>query len=207
MPMILRSTCLIVLQSAVMLSLVGCQTDDAIQAEKSGGSYRTIVAEPLRDLEGAREANAKGLAHLDGGDLMAAEQAFKQAIEADPTFGPAHNHLGKVYFLRRRFYLAAHEFDKASQQMPNRAEPRNNLALTLIEAGKPSDAVEYLREAVSLDPYNIEYQANLANALILRGDQTSEVIVLLQAVVQQDERTAWRVWASQQLGKLGLEAD
>ena len=190
----------------IALLLCGCNAPASKPAINLDEAYRTINTSPLRDTEAARKANAMGLTHLDNGELYQAEEAFKRAVEADVDFGPAHNNLGKIYYLKRRFYLAAHEFDDAIRLMPNHAAPHNNLGLTLLEAGKLDDAAESIRKAVSLDPLEIDYQANLARVLVQRGDVSDEVITLLQAVASNDERVQWRVWASQQLGAMGIEA-
>ena len=42
-----------------------------------------------------------------------AEKLLKQALTADIGYGPAHNNLGKVYYHRQNFYLAAWEFEYA----------------------------------------------------------------------------------------------
>ncbi|MGB0768873.1 MAG: tetratricopeptide repeat protein [Phycisphaeraceae bacterium] len=190
-----------------VLTLAGCNDPGSKPAVDLEEDYRTIDAGPLRDTDAARVANAEGLEHLDRGELYQAEQAFKRAIEADLTFGPAHNNLGKLYFLRRNFYLAALEFDQAIDLMPKHAAPHNNLGLTLLEANKLDDAIESLRKATTLDPLTIDYQANLARALTQRGDQSEELITLLRAVATLDERVQWRTWASHQLGTMGLDAD
>ncbi len=183
---------------------VGCANQPGPQAEADGG-YRTINAGPLRDTAAAREENTKGLAHLDAGELYQAEQAFKRAIKADLEFGPAHNNLGKIYFLKRDFYLAAHEFDDAIKLMPRHAGPHNNLGLTLLEAGRLDDAIDALRQATTLDASTVEYQANLVRALVQRGDRTEEVVMLLRVVATHDTRVQWRAWASHQLGAMGLD--
>lgn len=186
--------------------LSGCSDPSSNPAIDLDEKYRTINTSPLRNTEAARRDNTLGLEHMDKGELYQAEMAFKRAIESDVSFGPAHNNLGKIYFLKRSFYLAAHEFDDAIKLMPSHAGPHNNLGLTLIEANKLDDAIESLRKATSLDPHTIDYQANLARALIQRGDRSEEVITLLRAIATRDERVQWRVWASHQLGEMGLDA-
>lgn len=187
--------------------LHGCNSPASNRDIDLDETYRTINTSPLRDTDAAREANNRGLGHMDQGELEQAEQAFKQAIESDVGFGPAHNNLGKVYFLQRRFYLAAHEFDEAARLMPHHGGPQNNLGLTLLEASKLDDAIESLRKATNLDPQAIDYQANLARALVQRGDKSEELIFLLRAVALRDERVPWRVWASHQLGQMGLDVE
>lgn len=189
---------------ALLLGACAATQEDAA-GNKRAGNYRTIQTEPLRDTDSAARANAEGLAHLDAGELYQAEQAFKQALEADIEYGPAHNHLGKVYFLKRDFYRAAHEFDKAGKLMPRVAAPQYNLGLTLMEAGQTDEAVEYFRKATTLEPGEVVYQADLARALLERGEQTEEVVALLRAVAARDERVAWRAWASHELARIGGE--
>jgi len=188
------------------LLLLGCNDPASKPAIDLDEKYRTINTSPLRDTDAARRENTIGLEHMDKGELYQAELAFKRAIESDVKFGPAHNNLGKLYFLKRSFYLAAHEFDDAIKLMPNHAGPHNNLGLTLLEANKLDDAIESLRKATSLDPHTIDYQANLARAVVQRGDRSEEVITLLRAIAARDERVQWRAWASHQLGEMGLDA-
>ena len=162
-------------------------------------TYRTVQTDPLRETDVAKRYASQGLAHLDAGRLDEAEQAFREALAADVEHGPAHNNLGKVYYQQQDWYQAAWEFEYARKLMPNRPEPRNNLGLVLEQVGKLDDAVNHFREAVGLAPDNIRYRANLARALIRRGDRTEEVRVLLQQILDQDTRPQWLIWAKQQL--------
>lgn len=188
---------------SAMVMAVGCETTP--DERDDDAASRTIVADISRDPQAAAQANEQGLAYLDAGQLREAETAFKRAIKADKLFGPAYNHLGKVYYLRRLYYQAAHQFDKASQLMPNHAAPQNNLGLTLVVGGKLDEAIEAYRKAIALDGYTVEYQANLSGALIQRGDKTEEVIVLLRSVAEHDKRVKMRQWAKQQLATMGVQ--
>lgn len=190
---------MIVCLCALMLISLGCAGQETVTPPKV--SYRTVTTGPLRNTEAAREANQRGLEHLHAGEIAEAGTAFRQAVERDIEFGPAHNNLGKVYYLQKDWYKAAWEFEYARKQMPRRAEPRNNLGLVLERAGELDNAVNYYREAVSLAPDDIHYRANLARALIRRGDRTPEVFALLRQILDQDTRPAWLIWAKQQLGR------
>lgn len=192
-----RIVAMIAACACVLLS--ACQSTSEDEGAVKDPDYRTIQAEPLRDTDAAIKANAQGLGHLDAGELFQAEQAFKRALEADVDFGPAHNNLGKIYFLKRDYYRAAHEFDNAIKLMPKAAAPHNNVGLTLLEAGELDDAVDYFRKAMTLAPGEIQYQANLVRTLVERGDRTEEVMTLLRVVAVHDERVSWRVWASHQI--------
>lgn len=186
--------------AATVLILGGCESVSTVDGPT--GPYRTIRAEPRRDTDAARLANQAGLDHLAKGDLDKAAEAFGRALTADVEFGPAHNNLGKVYFRKKDWYRAAWEFEYAGKLMPRRAEPRSNLGLVLEEAGEIDRAVDQYREAISLDAGQIQFRANLARALVRRGDRTDEVRSLLQQVVEQDSRAEWQVWARQQLALL-----
>lgn len=193
-----------VLLIAAFAMMPGC-TNAPEPTGQDDVKYRAVRADPLRDTQAARQANAQGLAHLDAGELYQAELAFKRSLDADVKFGPAHNHLGKIYFLKRDFYNAAHEFDYAIKLMPRQAAPHNNLGLALLEGDDLDQAIDHFRKAVHLDPITIDFQANLARSLVQRGDRTQEVITLLRNVAVRDERTPWRVWASHELGLMGLD--
>jgi tetratricopeptide (TPR) repeat protein len=187
------SAAFILVLAGAMASVTGCNNPSA--GESRACLYRTVTAEPGRDTEAARRDNQAGLDLLAKGDLDAAADAFQRALTADIEFGPAHNNLGKVYYLQKDWYKAAWEFEFASKQLPNHAEPRNNLGLVLEEAGQLDRAVASYREAIAFDPDNIQYRANLARALVRRGDRTDEVRALLDRLIEQETRGEWRAWA------------
>lgn len=184
-----------------VLLLSGCNTTDEVLVEEDG-NYRKITVPRSDDREGATRANEQGLAYLDSDALHKAEDAFKSAIELDDDFGPAYNHLGKVYFLQRKYYVAAHHFDRAATLMPTHPAPQYNLGLTLQAAGKTDDAIDHFRIAMTLDPINFQYQADLARALVSRGEATAEVGTLLRSVAEHHPNIKLRTWASQELGRL-----
>lgn len=192
---------LVLLLLAIIL-MSGCQ---GLSSEHtSGPRYRTISTEPLRDTEAAKQANEKGLGYLQGGNLDQAAKAFEEALTADVKFGPAHNNLGKVYYRQNDLYKAAWEFEYARDLLPKHPEPRNNLGLVLEKAGELDRAVKHYREAVALAPETIEYRANLCRALIRQGERTPEVRKLLEAILAEDNRPEWLIWARKQQQRPGL---
>jgi len=183
------------------IAIAGCARPPASASSETG--YRTITTQPLRDTDAAQKYNQTGVEYLTAGKLDQAEAEFSKALTADVEYGPAHNNLGKIYYRKRDWYKAAWEFEYARKLLPKHAEPCNNLGLVLEEAGQLDQAVEQYREAVRLDPVDIEYRANLVRALIRRGDKTPEVRGLLQQVLAQDRRPEWQLWANQQLSRMG----
>jgi len=186
------SSCLIVM-SAVC---AGCPE---LALNSTPSSHRTISTEPLRDTETAQRENRDGLELLDDGEIEQAIEAFKRAVRADVEFGPVHNNLGKAYFKQKKLYKAAWSFERARKLLPRNPEPLNNLGLVSEQAGELDDAVEYYRQALKLAPENAACRANLARAMIVRGDEGDQVRQLLELIIKEDDRPDWLLWARKQL--------
>ncbi len=186
----------------MLMAACGCNPNRV--ADAPIGNYRTITAEPRRDTEAAKRLNRVGLEHLAAGEYDEAVDAFVRALTEDVEFGPAHNNLGKVYYIQKNWYKAAWEFEYAGKLLPRHAEPRNNLGLVLEQAGELDRAVDQYRQAVGLEPGVIAYRGNLARALIRRGDRTDEVRKLLELIVENDTRPEWVLWARQQQAGSGV---
>lgn len=195
---------------AVLCGLAGCQHSPSGAADTS---YRTIPADPGRDVGQARSSTAQGVAILGQAEatyaqdedidayqagLAQAEQHFRAALDADIMYGPAHNNLGRVYFLQERFYEAAWEFQYAAQLMPHRPIPRNNLGLVFEATGQLDEAEEHYALALASEPDNPEFLGNLARAKVRRGERSAELLGLLQQIVMKDHRPEWRRWAQEQ---------
>lgn len=148
-----------------------------------------------RDTELARRENDRAVKHLAGGEYKDAEKALTSSLKADPTFGPARNNLGLVYYHTNRLYDAAWEFEHAIKLMPHQPEPRNNLGLVMERAGKLSVAADHYARARQMEPDNPQYIGNLARAKVRRGDRDPETRALLEELVLKDFRPEWQDWA------------
>lgn len=203
----------------------GCAGQAPGRAAGKGG-YHTVAVDPQRDADAARRLNGEALramsgAEADGADRggppdraadrlaradagwAEAERLLKAALDADVTFGPAHNNLGTIYYRSGRLYLAAWEFQYAGKLMPDRPEPRNNLGLVLEDAGKLDEAVKAYDDAVNLAPNGAEFLGNAARARVRRGDGGAEVEGLLDRLVLHDSRPEWVGWARERLAVMG----
>jgi len=165
-------------------------------APSSAGRYRLVQAERTIDSELARNRTAEGLRRFDAGDLAGAEDLLEQALEADVTYGPAHNNLGRVYHETGRLYRAAWEYQYAIRLMPHHPDPKNNLGLVLESVHRLDESVEQYAAALKLAPDHPEYIGNLVRAKMRRGDSTEEVTPLLHDLVLKDERVEWREWGN-----------
>ena len=179
------------------LFTLGCSSSDAPPV------YETNPNLVRGDTEAAQARNTVGLELLEQGKLDEAETKFKEALTADVMYGPAHNNLGKVYYLQKRYYLAAWEFEYAVKLMPHLPEPKNNLGLVFESVDRLDKAVAYYREAYDMEPENPEIIGNLARAQLQRGDRDDGVKQLLSELVRTDTRPQWVEWAREKLALLG----
>ncbi len=166
---------------------------------ESSPRYQTLKAEPHRDTKGASKWNGIGLRAHSKGKLARAEEAFQKALIQDVSFGPAHNNLGRLYFERGDYYLAAWEFEYARKLMPGNPDPVNNLGLVYEAADRLGAAIELYEEAREIAQDDPEYLANLTRAKLKRGDAAPEVAQLLEEVVWRDGRPDWKEWAEELL--------
>ncbi len=176
-------------------SAPGCESTQA----NNGPDYQTIADYPNRDTPTAQQENAAAVQLLKAGEFEQAQQRIKAALKADVTYGPAHNNLGKIYYLRGNYYLAAWEFRYAIKLMPHQPEPLNNLGLVFEAVGKLDDAVAQYDKALLIQPDNPQIIGNSARARYRRGDRGDEIKEILSQLILKDTRPAWTQWARQKL--------
>jgi Tfp pilus assembly protein PilF len=164
--------------------------------------YETISQDPRRNTDLAKQKNTLAIAQINQNKYPDAEKLLKEALDADVTYGPAHNNLGKVYFQEHQLYLAAWEFQYASKLMPDVPEPRNNLGLVLESVGKLDEAVGCYDEALKMGPDNAQFLGNDARARYRRGDRDGYLRSMLQDLLLRDTRSDWSAWAKEELARM-----
>ncbi len=89
--------------------------------------------------------NFLGICALKENDINTAILSFMKAIRLDTQFSPAHFNLGYSYFLKKEYYHAREEFERALQLEPNMPFLYVYLGRTFQKLGKFGLAVgEYL---------------------------------------------------------------
>ncbi len=173
--------------------LAGCAT---------GAPHESVVG-PQKDTDLARKLTAQAVSDIDQNKWSEAQATLVKALDADVTFGPAHNNLGTVYLHVGNLYQAAWEFQYAAKLMPYQPEPRSNLGLTLEAAGKLDDAIDNYDQALKIEPDNPQFVGNAARARLRRGDKDAKIRELLSKLVCVDTRPQWVQWAREKLVLMG----
>ena len=200
---IVKTQSKLIIWPAVGLLCVGALGCEADQTAVAVEDYQTVEADPTRDVDRARQLNAEAIKMIEQDDIKGAESLLRDALEADVTYGPAHNNLGKIYYHHAKHYLAAWEFRYAIKLMPQHPEPYNNLGMVFEAAGRLDEAVKHYEEAYEIDSDNPVIRGNLTRARVRRGDSDEQVRDLLWAVLLQDTRPEWNAWAKRQLAAIG----
>src|SRR5690606_636257 len=98
------------------------------------------------------------------GRLTEAEQAFRQTIQADPGYLPAHSALGAALDLQGRHADAQQAYQAGLAIDPTNLALLNNLGLSLALSGEHERAIQLLRELVNDPNATPRVRQNLALA-------------------------------------------
>lgn len=86
-----------------------------------------------------------------------------EAIKLDPQFWPAHKLLGDIYFGERNYESAIEKYKTVINSNHGDAVLLNDLGLALMEMERYSEALVYLKQALSLEPDNPNIHYSLAS--------------------------------------------
>lgn len=121
------------------------------------------------DASAIRALLNEGTAHLQGGRLQEAEQAYRKALDAAPDHPEALHHLGLLFYRLNRFDEAITTISRALEQAPGSPLYWFNLGVVTQKAARQDEAIRAYRQAVILNPRHLEAWINLGNGLKERG--------------------------------------
>ena len=93
-----------------------------------------------------------GTAHLMGGDMAEAENAYRRAIQERPTFALALLNLGRLLITQKRYAESIEPLVGATQVRADSADAHFLLGKTYLKLKQGSKAVPQLNESLRLDP-------------------------------------------------------
>lgn len=133
------------------------------------------------------------------GRLAEGIEVLRRAERAGRAGRDVHRVWGQILGRMDRYPEAVERFEQAVSIDDKCAGSRNGLAIALSGAGRHRDAVREFRVALELESSNLEYQRNLAFALVEANEEIDESISLLERyVAASPEDTA----AMARLGRL-----
>ncbi len=102
----------------------------------------------------------------DRGGVTDAISSLRSMLPTHGQNAQLHEAIGLLQFRIGALDQAAFHFDKARHLEPTRSDMHSNYATAINMQGKPADAVEPFRKAVSLDAKSFPAQLGLSSALI-----------------------------------------
>jgi tetratricopeptide (TPR) repeat protein len=174
-------------------------------ASRSGMRYRTVADRSQQDCRSAQRLNDAGLQWIEEGRVKEAEKKFRQSLEHDLYYAPAHNNLGLVLMRTERHYEAAWEFDYAAKLAPHAVEPRQNLALLYENLGRLDEAISEYENALEIDSQNAVTMRHLARAYVKVGRKDEKLGSLLDKLAHIPGDEPWDRWVRGQIIRLGRD--
>ncbi len=103
------------------------------------------------------------------GDLVHAEQLYRQIIQLDPRYAPTFHFFGVLAHQAGNHQAAVSLLSEALCLNPNNPEAYNVLGIAFASQGHMIPAIESFRQALRLSPNHAEIIGNLGNALVTQG--------------------------------------
>jgi tetratricopeptide (TPR) repeat protein len=117
-----------------------------------------------------RNAHTYGVAFFQHGFLKEAEEAFQQAVSANPQDADAFYNLGTLYLKRNSPEEGQHNLEQAVKLRPSYVEAWNNLGMLAAQKGKNEEAIANFQRALELRPSYATALLNLGNVYRRQGD-------------------------------------
>ncbi|HET9144885.1 MAG TPA: XrtA/PEP-CTERM system TPR-repeat protein PrsT [Sphingomicrobium sp.] len=147
-------------------------------------------------------------AQAQAGHVDQAEKTLLPWIEAHPDDPAARLAMGDIYVAANRLSDAQSQYAGILKKNPNDAVAENNLAWTLSEIGRNSDALLHAQHAAALMPQSPQILDTLGVVLMKNGKNDEAVATLQKAAgTQPDANLSVRLHLAQALAAAGRKDD
>lgn len=134
---------------------------DSQRARRFAAVETVGVAEVAPEADSAEDWFDRGV-ELEPDDPAAAEDAYRQALEIDPTMVDARLNLGRLLHEAGRTLEAEGHYRNALETRPDDPTALFNLGVALQDLGRPGEAVEVYEKVLEIDPALADAHYNLA---------------------------------------------
>ncbi len=146
--------------------------------------------------DAAQHQYERGAALLRKGDLAAASEAARKAIELNPSSAEAHHLLGMIYFKEKKTAQAVDAFTQALKLKPAYPDALKDLAKVYRIQGKSAEAEQALKRAIETDPRHADSYFDLAKLYEQRRDaasaiKTVEGVTSCNIILASQESWSW----------------
>jgi len=125
-----------------------------IQNQEYGRAKENLTKALEIDPRSPGALNAFGLVYQLEGEMDLAEDYFKRAIAASPSFAMVRNNYGAFLYQQGRYEAAIEQLNVAIEDRlyPRRAQAFLNLGISYLKLGQDTDAENALLRSVQLNP-------------------------------------------------------
>lgn len=117
---------------------------------------------------------------------------YRQIIDAKPGFARAQVELGRLLYARRDMAASVTYLQRAYTLDADYPRLRRDMAMALMEAGRPGDAAPHLRALVDAQPESADLHVQLGRALAKQGRLEEATRHLRRGVTLESGNAAYR---------------
>ncbi|MEZ5707713.1 MAG: type IV pilus biogenesis/stability protein PilW [Burkholderiaceae bacterium] len=143
--------------------LAGCAGGPGVKATPSGEPITESDEPDTR--KRARIRTTLAASYFEHGQDTVALDEIKQALAADPNYGPAYVLRGLVYMRMNDHQLTEESFRRALQINPNDSDAMHNYGWYLCGLKREKEAVEYFNRAIANPTYNSQAKTLMAKGV------------------------------------------
>ncbi len=172
------------------------------EAQSAAEEAQTALALDRRNYDALLNAGLTDFYYRD--KLSSAIDYFSRAVAVQPNRSDAYLALGNAYFQMESWYRARHEYLKALSQMPDavvantavdRAHVSYMVAYTYHHGGLYDKEIEYLNEALALQPAYVEALRQIARAYEAKSEpRAAEVALDSAAAAAPDDQVEGAIY-------------
>lgn len=168
--------------TAVCLALSGCATQPADDSALKTAS--PTMGDEGQDRTRARLHTELAANYYGIGNMGVALEEVKEALRADPNYGPAHNVAGLVYARLKEDRLAQESFQRALRINPNDYDALNNYGSFLCGRKQEQEAIKHFLAAVRNPLYPAPHRSYVNAGLCARrgGDLAGAELYFQEAL-------------------------